>query len=100
MYYVVTQKKNKIAFAGKLMKSEIILGKISQTQKDQFHLFFSIQNLYLKENFTKAAQHTGITRERTGVIYSSNGLRVDMIKCIEYIFENKMKHIICIINEC
>lgn len=23
-----------------------------------------------------------------------------MIKCIEYIFENKMKHIICTINKC
>lgn len=49
MYYVVIQKENEMAFAEKLVEFEIILGKISQTQKD--FVFSHMQNLYLKEKF-------------------------------------------------
>jgi hypothetical protein len=51
-YYSVIKKSKIISFAGKRMEWEIVLSKISQTQKDKYNVFSHMWNkdfFFLKE---------------------------------------------------
>jgi hypothetical protein len=59
-YYSAIKKNKMMLLSGKWMELEIImLSKISQTQKDKYHIFFHMHNLDLKIQKKKHKQKRG-----------------------------------------
>jgi hypothetical protein len=65
--YSATKKNEMMTFAGKCMKLEIImLSKISQTQKDKYHVFSHTQNLNHGKRKMGHEHKKGTTVQRPG----------------------------------